>query len=274
MSLVRSGFALDFEDICRGRPGMGKAAIISWDSEIFGFPVACYQIGQDEPHEETRAGFRERLESWLQQNHALLCVCAVPASRLEWKTSITCLGFSFVDFSLRPTLNGLQRLKLPEPRATLRQAEVEDRPIIANLAAHAFQHGRYHADSRFPRRLADLRYRQWINKALGGGHPSDRVYVMGALGAVEGFYHVAIDGINADLRLAAVVPELQGTSVGVDLYLGVLHILKGLGIRKVIASVSAANTRAINVLSALGFSFSNPELIYHWHSENLCRLGA
>jgi len=274
MSQVRSGFALDFEDICPDRPGMGKAAIISWDSEIFGFPVACYQIGQDEPPEEARAEFRERLESWLQRNHVLLCMCAVPANRSRWKASITCLGFSFVDFNLRPTLNGLQRVKLPESHTALRQAEVEDRPSITDLAGRAFQHGRYHADSRFPQRLADLRYQQWINKALGGNHPSDRVYVMGGLGMVEGFYHVTIDGITADLRLAAVVPGLQGTTAGVNLYVGVLHALKGLGIRRATTSVSAANTRVINVYSALGFSFSNPEVIYHWHSEELCRLGA
>jgi hypothetical protein len=252
---------------------MGKAAIISWDSEIFGFPVACYQIGLNEPSENARAEFHERLESWLLRNHVLLCMCAVPANRTRWKSFVTSLGFSFVDFNLQPTLNGLQRLKLLELRTAVRHAELEDRTAIANLAGHAFHHGRYHVDSQFPRRLADLRYRQWITNALASDRPSDRVYVMGGPGKVEGFFHVVTEGTGADLRLAAVAPELQRTMAGVDLYVAVLHALKGLGIRRATSIVSTANTGVMNIHSVLGFSFSNPEVIYHWHSEQLCRLG-
>jgi hypothetical protein len=85
-------------------------------------------------------------------------------------------------------------------------------------------------------------------------------------GEVKGFYHVSVEGEAADLRLAAIAPELQGTLFGLDLYTSMMTILKDLGVRRVVTSISAANTSVMNVYSMLGFRFSDPELMFHWHS--------
>ncbi len=120
-------------------------------------------------------------------------------------------------------------------------------------------------DPRFPSELAGRRYRQWATNALTGNNPGERLYVMGEPGDVQGFYHVTVDESVSDLLLAAVAPELQGTMLGFDLYLAVLHTLKGLGVRRVVSTISGKNTPVINVYSMLGFRFSEPEVIYHWH---------
>ena len=83
------------------------------------------------------------------------------------------------------------------------------------------------------------------------------------------FYHVNVDGSTADLRLAALAPELQGTLLGLDLYSSMMSVLKKLGIRRAITSISAANIAVLNVYSMLGFRFSEPELLFHRHSPGL-----
>ena len=54
--------------------------------------------------------------------------------------------------------------------------------------------------------------------------------------------------------------------MGFDLYISVLHELKNLGVRRIVTSISAANTAVMNVYSVLGFRFAHPQIIYHWHA--------
>ena len=243
----------------------GCAALIPWDSDIFGFPVAQYRIGSDRIDESQTGALSESLHSWLRRNDVALCSCAIPASNAFWKTHLPRLGFQWTDLGLKVTLNGLNKAPLRPARVTLRKAVASDSDAIGVIAGQAFHHGRYHADPAFPSELADLRYRQWAISALTGNKPGEHLYVMGEPGNVQGFYHVIVDESVSDLLLAAVAPKLQGTMLGFDLYLAVLHTLKEIGVRKVESTISAMNTPVMNVYSMLGFRFSAPEVIYHWH---------
>jgi RimJ/RimL family protein N-acetyltransferase len=211
------------------------------------------------------------LLGWANANGVVLCSCAVPAADRNWRACLPRAGFQEVDFSLQVSLNGLQTAKLPEARAELREATAADHESIKRIAAAGFQHGRYHADPRFPRDLADRRYSQWMTNALSGDDPQDRVFVLGETDHVQGFYHVTMEKDVSDLRLASVAPEFKGTMLGFDLYASILHVLKQRGVRRVVASISAANTAVMNVFATLGFRFSQPEVIYHWHAEAASR---
>lgn len=268
MAQIRTGYEPYFKEISGGNPVLGRACLLPWDTEIFGFPVGCYQIGTEELDEPMKHEFSAHFLSWSRRNQLALCLCAIPAASLFWKLCLPEVGFCFVDFGVRATLNGLQTASLPEGRTQLRKAQPEDWEIIETIAAQSFRHGRYHADPLFPRQLADLRYQRWIRSALSGEHDIDHVYVMGEPGRVKGFYHVTIEGSRSDLRLAAVPPELQGTMLGFDLYVSMLHLLKRLGVRRATTSISASNTAVMNIYSMLGFGFSEPETIYHWHAAN------
>jgi GNAT superfamily N-acetyltransferase len=147
----------------------------------------------------------------------------------------------------------------------------EDHRAIEAIAGQSFAHGRYHADPFFPDELANRRYLRWVQNALSGEKPEDRVFVLGKPGEVLGFYHVTIEGEMSDLRLAAVAPHLKQTGAGVDLYAAVLHELRNLGIRRAVSTISAANSGVLNVYSLLGFRFSKPEIIYHWHAPGTSR---
>jgi len=265
MPLARSGYELHFEDISGGQPLLGSAAVVPWDTEIFGFPVAYYRIGAQRLDPSVRSALQERFLAWAQRNNISVCACAIPAANLSWKLYLPEIGFRFVDVSMEAALQELGTATLPNLHSGLRMAEPADWSSVESLAARSFGHGRYHADPLFPRELADRRYTEWVRRALRAGNRADRVYVMGDPGVVQCFYQATVVGENADIRLNAIAPELQGKGLGADLYASVLHLLKGVGVRRVVTSISAANTAAVNIYSKLGFRFSNAELIYHWH---------
>jgi hypothetical protein len=273
VSLVRTGYRQDFEELCSGDPRLGRACVLPWDSQTFGFSAGTYKVGVDELDRTLFEEFLERFSKWVGQNKIEVCSCVVPAQCRFWNHYLNEAGFRFVDLGLRVSLSNLTRVQLPEARFTLREAQPEDWDLVEAIASESFQHGRYHADPLFPTRLADLRYRDWVRRAFNEKNGIDHVYVLGEVGAVEGFYHVTVEGSVSDLRLAAVAPALKGTMAGFDLYVSMLHKLKSLGVRRVITNISATNTAVLNVYSMLGFRFSEPETIYHWHSEKM-RSGA
>lgn len=274
MPLLRSGFELQFEEIRAGAPALGRAALLPWDIEIFGFPVASYRVEADKVlNEAARKDLAVHFHSWMTRHHVSVCGCVIPAGALFWKSLLPELGFRFVDFGIEAKFRDLPSAPLPPIRAALRNPEPEDHLAIEGLASRSFAHGRYFADALFPRELAQSRYRRWIANALAGANGPDRVYVLGERGNVDGFFHVAVQGQVADLRLAAIAPELQSSGIGFDLYVSVLHELKNLGVRRIVTSISAANTAVMNLYSMLGFRFAHPEMIYHWHAGLPCPTG-
>lgn len=242
-----------------------------WDSEIFGFPVAVYRIADERLDSAEVTQFPELFRRWVYQEGARLCACTIAASESHsfGKYLLAKAGFHFVDFSLQTTLNGLQKTTLPKCHSKLRLAELDDFILIEAIARQAFRNGRYHSDPLFPRELADKRYCEWIRNALTTQNSIDHVYVMGEPGRVRGFFHVTHEEAVSDLRLAAIEPASRGTPLGFDLYASVLHLLKSHGVNRVLSSISVANTSVLNVYSMLGFSFSAPEMIFHWHPEAL-----
>ena len=271
MPLARTGFELCFEEISPGEPALGSVAKVPWDAAIFGFPVALYRVGTERLNAAARNEFLKSFALWAAQNQISLCACTIPVndSHSFWKCYLGEAGFHIVDFSVQATLNGLKTARLPDARTELRLARLDDRDAIEAVAAQSFRNGRYHADPLFPHELAEKRFVNWIRNALAEEGSVDRVYVMGEPGDVQGFYHVTVENEVSDLRLAAVTPALRGTLLGFELYVSVLHLLKGLGVRRVVTSISAANTAVMNVYAMLGFSFSAPEMIFHWHGEAL-----
>ncbi|MFL6451857.1 MAG: GNAT family N-acetyltransferase [Bryobacteraceae bacterium] len=269
MSLIRTGYQQTFEELSSEDPRLGQVSLLPWDTETFGFPVATYRVGAEPLEESLFEDAMVRFASWVREHEVAVCSCVVPAKSRFWRAHLADAGFSFIDFGLRPILTNLSRAPLPDARFLLRPADPNDWQAVEDIALQSFRDGRYHADPLFPASLADLRYRDWMRRALRDQNEINRVYVMGSPGTVEGFYHLTVEGTTSDLRLAAVAPSLKGTMVGFDLYVSALHELRKLGVHRIVTSISAANTSVMNVYAMLGFRFSEPEVIYHWHSEKM-----
>jgi RimJ/RimL family protein N-acetyltransferase len=246
------------------RPELGTIALLPLDAETFGFGSADLRPGS--PGAASSRDLAARLEQWAGEHGVGVVACRLPAGpgapvSQPWLEDA---GFRFVELQVRATLPRLDAAALPKNRLTVRHAEPADVPKILSMAGIAFGYGRYHADPRFPRALADARYRAWMERALADSRAGAWVGVVGPPGEPAGFAHAELAGDAADLRLLASDPSTPGP-IGLELVVGALRHLAGGGARRATARLTPANTPALNVYASLSFRFHEPEIVLHWH---------
>ena len=259
-------FGADYVPLDAEAPAWGTVALLPWDAEVFGFPVGEFRPGGAEKIGAKWPALCERLARWARQQQVEIVCCRIPASDNPLSGLLEACGFRFVEASLRATLSPLSPERLPEARVGVRPALPEDRSRLLAIAESAFDSGRYHADARLPRALANARYRFWLENALTRPGPGTRVFALGEPGRPAGFFHVEVEAGAADLRLGAVDPAGNSGIAGFALYAGVVRLLAAEGVRRASARLTATNTAVVNLYAALGFRFAEPEIVRHWHS--------
>jgi RimJ/RimL family protein N-acetyltransferase len=249
-------------------PDWGSIALLPWDEEIFGFPVADLRLGRLPEAGVQLDQFGLALDEFSARTKVRLISTRCGCQDNSQVGPLSKFGFSMVELSLDATLPRIKPKMLPAPRYPLRLATTTaDREQVSAIAARAFTFGRYHTDPRFPKKLADLRYLRWVRNALNGSDPNNFVFVLGPPGGVIGFMDVVVGNGRGDLRLGAVDPERNTGFAGMSLYTETLRSLHEIGALSVTAKIAAANTRVMNIYAALGFQFSRPETVLHWHSK-------
>jgi hypothetical protein len=256
-----------FQTEYRPLAGWGEITLLPWDEAIFGFPVAELRPAAA-PSAEC---LPEALRRFCERTGAELISARAAGADTATQALLSAAGFIPVEFSLLAQIPRLIAARLPRPRLTLRRAEPADREAILRIAGSAFAFGRYHGDPRFPRELANRRYVRWVETALDGV-PDDYVFAAGPAGAPIGFMDAVIRDGRADLRLGAVDPAGELGFAGVALYTETLREAAAMGAASVSARIAAANTRVLNLCAMLGFQFSGPELIFHWHAPRAAHL--
>lgn len=264
-----SSFQAEYRPLSESRPGLGLVALLPWDEAVFGFPVADLRIGPDLPKVDDIPRLRKALLSYSRRTGAELVSVRVAARQTSLSAVLSRVGFVYVDLGLLATLPKLEPGSLLKTRFAVRRAEPADHDDIYQICGNEFDFGRYHTDPHFPRELANRRYLHWIRRALASTDSGDIVFVLGRPGKVSGFMHVALHENNADLRLGAVAP---GSPLGFWLYTETLRAIHALGAKCVSTGISAANVKVMQIYAALGFRFSRPEVILHWHSPGTVRL--
>lgn len=265
-------FDVTFQPLREGVPALGRVALLPWDTQTFGFAVGVYELGDAPVVVERMADFQSALNTWARAYQVELISCTAPGDHFVWHALLAQSGFTAVDFSLRGDRDLRTGPELPEVRAVLRLATPDDEPAVLRLAQGAFRFGRYHSDPRFPKLLARRRFRHWMANALKRVGKCERVYVVGPPGTVTGFYHALLVDTLADLRLAAIDRQAEGRIAGKDLYAATLQALQADGASRATGKISAANVPVVNVFAALGFRFSNPEVVFHWHAPDAAHL--
>jgi ribosomal protein S18 acetylase RimI-like enzyme len=119
----------------------------------------------------------------------------------------------------------------------------------------AFAHGRFHRDFQIDPAGASLRYDNWLRQLAAAG----QVYGLFAEGELAGF--IGYSG-NA-LVLHAVAPAFRGRGLAKYWWRQVISELFAAGHDTVTSSISAANMAVLNLYATQGFSFKNPQDIYH-----------
>jgi len=260
-----SSFAVPYEDLCAESPELGRVALLPWDSNIFGFNVGAYEVGDTVPPGGPREDLRRLISCWMVDHDVELLSCMVQADAFEWMAWLGAAGFVFVDLALQAHLHSLTGL--PVPHVTVRLADQDDAAGIEAIAGTAFRFGRYLADSRFPKQLANDRFRHWMRTALAAQNETEFVYVSGPPGMPRGFLHATLRGTVADVRLVAIDSAENTGILGSTFCTGVLTDLRERGARSAIVRLSAGNVRALSLYSKLGFMFLKADAVYHLHSK-------
>lgn len=162
-------------------------------------------------------------------------------------------GFYYCDTLIEPYCAGEQVRLHPRAAAGFTRDPALE-PLLA-MCRGAFRHGRFHRDFNVERRLADLRYENWL-KTL---HAAGKVYGLLWEGALAGF----IGHEGGKLVLHALGEDHRGRGIAKHLWSAVCADLVKRGERELSSSISATNLPAVNLYASLGFSFRNPLDVYH-----------
>ncbi|MEY2558281.1 MAG: hypothetical protein QOE34_1706 [Verrucomicrobiota bacterium] len=249
------------------KPDWGEISILSWDSNVFGFPVASYRPGQPSVVLRDLAKIGEVLKIWAGENGVELIGCSIPTSEPLWLLLLPRLGFLYVDSTLIYSLTKLQSTKFPR-RYRLRAATLADQASVERIAGGSFEAGRYHADPLFPGELANLRFRRWLTRAFEEMSPTSRIFVLGESGAATAFSHSYVNGDTAHITIGGVEASRHGSGQGPAIFVGTFAALQDIGIRRAHSKVSMSNAPAMNCAAFGGARFSEPEHVFHWHAPN------
>ncbi len=234
---------------------------VPWDRQAFGFPVAQLvdlQVGDL----RAAASDYQTVREWLHDQDIRILSCRLPHDQLRESMFLEDQGLRFVEMVLHPQLSALDRLSLPPDSLTITEAGPADLPALETIAGAAFRHERYHVDPRLDPRLGDVRYVRWVRNTIG--HPLQRLLQVQDDSRLVAFFIVEVDGEEAYWHLTAVAPEWQGQGYGRRAWQAMLHRHQCEGAKRICTTISASNTRVLNLYARLGFGFQPPSMTFHW----------
>ena len=178
----------------------------------------------------------------------------VKVDPLADKAALHAHGFYYCD-TLLATAGSAARLPALVPPPGLRVSKTVDPEAVLAICHGAFSHGRFHRDFLLAKERADLRYDNWLRQLLDAGN----VYGLFRDDELGGF--IGVNG--ASLVLHAVAPSMRGQGLAKYWWHGVIGELFTAGHPTVTSSISASNVAVVNLYASLGFSFLDPQDIYH-----------
>ncbi|MBK8535841.1 MAG: GNAT family N-acetyltransferase [Candidatus Competibacteraceae bacterium] len=185
-----------------------SAALVPWDTEIFGFPVA--QIRELEVTNRLSATEAyQTFQEWLDVNEIRIASGRLPHNQLQESMFLEAQGFRFVEMVLHPKIEGIQYLNIPKDSLIITPVLESDLPIVQDIAERAFGYERYHVDPRLDPNLGNKRYGCWVKNSLH--HPNQQL-----LKIMEGQHIVALfiieskEDQSAYWHLTAISPQWQG----------------------------------------------------------------
>lgn len=241
-----------------------KASLVPWDTKIFGYPVAqieCMKIFKPQLLEDFVA-----FEAWRDINQVKMMSCRLSHEQLNESMFLETKGFRFIEMVLYPRINELLQLRTADQGLTVLPADENDLPAIRKIAETAFTNERFHVDPRLDPHLGDLRYGQWVATTFMN-QKQKIVKILDNKTLVAFFTIEAEDDGSVYWHLTAVSPEHQGKGYGRRTWLAMLNYHRKNGQVAISTTISARNTRILNLYSSLNFRFSPPGMTFHWLSE-------
>jgi Acetyltransferase (GNAT) domain len=162
-------------------------------------------------------------------------------------------SFYYCDTLIVPSCKQARLRVVHHPDATISKS-IDVEPAL-KIFHGSFIHGRFHRDFNLPKSGADLRYDNWLKQLI----ESQQVYGLYWQDDLAGFI-----GYNTNnLVLHAVAEKYRGKGLSKYWWSEACIELIANGHDEIKSSISAANLAVLNLYASLGFSFSNPQDIYH-----------
>jgi ribosomal protein S18 acetylase RimI-like enzyme len=236
--------------------------LVPWDTDILAFPVG--QIGKINllAAQAAETDF-SAFERWRDEESIRLISCRLPHRGLRESMFLESRGFRFVEMVFQPELTTLQEIHFPDTGIEITAATEHDLTELEDIAASCFGDGRFHVDPRLGPAIGDRRYRIWVRNSFR--HPAQHLLRITEAGRTVGVYVVEaqVDG-TAYWHLTGIAPACQGQGIGKRVWQAMLMRHKAEGATAVRTTISARNTRVMNLYAGLGFRFQPPLMTFHW----------
>ncbi len=259
MSLLSKKFSIETRGL------LLKADLVSWDTEIFDYPVCrieCFKIIDPDIINDDYMVF----ESWRDINKFKLISCRLSHDKLYESIFLEEKGFRFIETVLHPNFEELFQQNLSDQGLEIIPADQTDMPVLTRIAESAFRNERFHVDPRLDQRLGDLRYVRWVENTLK--HPRQKLIKILDNEIIVAFFIIEVlDDGRVYWHLTAVSPDQQGKGYGRRTWLAMLRYHQENGCVAVSTTISARNIPVLNLYSSLNFRFLPPEMTFHWKRE-------
>ena len=255
------------------RPGaMLECALVPWDSEIFGFPVAQIsrvELDQGAQHAEILDAF----EAWCDGRDVRLVSCRLDHIQLRESMALEDRGFRFVEMVYGPRFDAFEAIAAPQYVLQVAEATQADMAVIEEVAHASFTTGRFLLDWRLPPELSKRRYSTWVRTSFES--PRQTVLKAEADGELVGFFVVERrPDQSVYWHLTAIAPKWQGKGMGMSLWRTMLLRHRAEGSSFVETTISGHNLPIINLYARLGFSFASAQMTFHWLRDHEIATGA
>lgn len=242
------------------------AALVPWDTESFGVPVA--QVRHIEVHDRAAADAEmHRLLAWFAMQGVELAACRLDHTALLESAALEGVGFRFIEmvYSMQIDPQLLQPLADAGRRVQWRGACNADLADLQQLATDAFATGRWNIDWSVGQALGGRRYADWVERSLAD--PKHEVLCAVVDGQTAGLFIIE-SGPDRSVywHLTAVAPEWQGKGVGKAMWMSMLHRHAVNGSTRVHTTISARNVPVVNLYARMGWRFVDCQMTYHWAS--------
>jgi L-amino acid N-acyltransferase YncA len=192
-------------------------------------------------------------EAALQQSLQTPGHHTIKVSPLDNKKLLHDYGYYYCDTLIEPYCTAEKLRAVQSEQATV--SKVCDAGHVLEIGHGVFAHGRFQRDFNLPAAAARLRYDTWLKQLLG----EDNVYGLYSNGELAGF----IGHVKNNLVLHAVAKKFRGKGLAKYWWSAVCVELLGTPYSEMQSSISAANLAVLNLYAGLGFSFRNPQDVYH-----------
>jgi ribosomal protein S18 acetylase RimI-like enzyme len=242
-----------------------ECALVPWDSEIFGFPVAQIS-GLVLPDSVQAAEIMLQFRRWCVDRDVRLVSCRIDHAKLRESMVLEGHGFRFIEFVYGPRLGSFDYVGAPLHSIDVLVATQDDLGQIEEIASTAFTTGRFLLDRRLDPGLSRRRYAAWVRNSL---RSQSQVVLKAEIDrSLVGFFVVEhLHDRSVYWHLTAIASKWQGKGVGLSLWQTMLLRHKSEQASSVTTTISGHNVRALNLYARLGFRITSIEMTFHWLRE-------